>query len=406
MSDKKLRIGVWLTNNYKPSIGGGFGYYEKIINELKLIKHDKFELIFISYKIDKSFFENNLTYTINRKTPFIFISLGFNFILNFFIKHVLKISGLSLKSNFSYVDKEITSQLKSVIDIIYYPIPLAYDQLLNFPFIYTAWDLGHLTTYPFPELSMNGVFENRHNDHISILNKAIFVCTESQYGKKQLIEKFNLNEGKIKIIPLFPSAIIASSINTIKPKYLQESDFFVHYPAQFWAHKNHYNLLFAIKKLVKKYSHLKLILSGSDKGNLKYILSLIKELNLEQNVIYLGFISNNELKWLYLNSQGLVMPTFLGPTNMPLLEAAYLNCKVACTDMPGHREQLGDYAFYFNPANPENIASCIENMILKDKLNINFQSQFNIQNAVNNLVKCFEDVIPIRRCWGDYDKIF
>ncbi len=406
MSDKKLRIGVWLTNNYKPIIGGGFGYYEKIINELKLIKHDKFELIFISYKIDKSYFKNNITYTINRKKPFLLFSFGLNFILTLFFKHIFKVTGLSLKNNFSYVDKQISKQLKSVIDIIYYPIPLPYDQLFNFPFIYTLWDLGHLSTYPFPELSMNGVFENRHNDHISILNKAIFVCTESKYGKKQLIEKFNLNEEKIRIIPIFPSTIVESSINPVKPNQIQETDFFIHYPAQFWAHKNHYNLLLAIKTLINKFPHLKLILSGSDKGNLKYILSLIKELNLEQNVIYLGFISNNELKWLYLNSQGLVMPTFLGPTNMPLLEAAYLNCKVACTDMPGHREQLGDYAFYFNPANPENIASCIENMILKDKLNINFQSQFNIQNAVNNLATCFEDVIPIRRCWGNFDKIF
>ena len=50
------------------------------------------------------------------------------------------------------------------------------------------------------------------------------------------------------------------------------------------------------------------------------------------------------------------MPTLLGPTNMPLLEAACLDCPVICSDLEGHREMLGDYALYFNPYSPEDIS--------------------------------------------------
>ncbi|MEZ4879119.1 MAG: glycosyltransferase [Chitinophagales bacterium] len=93
-------------------------------------------------------------------------------------------------------------------------------------------------------------------------------------------------------------------------KKLKKGEIFIHYPAQFWSHKNHYNLLLAFKVIIK-YPNLKLILTGSNKGNKAYIINLINHLDLSQKVIDLGFISREELKWLYLNSFGLVMPTFL-----------------------------------------------------------------------------------------------
>ncbi|MFC3559915.1 glycosyltransferase [Pedobacter jamesrossensis] len=59
---------------------------------------------------------------------------------------------------------------------------------------------------------------------------------------------------------------------------------------------------------------------------------LVKGLGIEQKVIFGGFVTNEELNVFYKNAISLVMPTFMGPTNMPLLEAQALGCPVICTD--------------------------------------------------------------------------
>jgi glycosyltransferase involved in cell wall biosynthesis len=203
------------------------------------------------------------------------------------------------------------------------------------------------------------------------------------------------------VIPIFPSGVVSSECIAEKPAKMKTDDVFIHYPAQYWAHKNHYNLLHAMTSVVKKFPNIKLVLTGSDSGNKDYIVQTIAELRLEKNVVELGFISIPELRWLYENSQGLVMPTFFGPTNMPLLEAAELGCPVACTNLPGHIEELGEYGYYFSSTNPEEMADKIVQMIQDKKNGVvkKYDSKFNIDNALKALDRAFTELKPIRFAW-------
>ena len=97
-------------------------------------------------------------------------------------------------------------------------------------------------------------------------------------------------------------------------------------------------------------------MSGADKGNLTYIKEVIKQNHLENNVVFTGFVSDEAIYTFYRNAIALVMPTYLGPTNMPLLEAYYLGCPVVCSNLAGHKEQMGDKAIYFDARNAEEIA--------------------------------------------------
>ena len=132
-------------------------------------------------------------------------------------------------------------------------------------------------------------------------------------------------------------------------------------------------------------------------------MSILKELKLENNVIDLGFVTTEELKFLYLNSSGLAMPTLLGPTNMPLLEAAELNCPVACSNFPGHVEQLGEYGYYFNPESPEDITIVLSQMLNenKDHKVKKYISKFNIAETIKQIDKSFSEIKQIRFTWGE-----
>jgi glycosyltransferase involved in cell wall biosynthesis len=404
---KKLRVGVWINGDYKPEEGGGFGYYTQLINAICNYNFTDAEIIFIANKFSNDWDKKDKSYQI-RTPEFSTSSLPIWYRITNRIATILNLQLSDYKYDKAKIENNemVKKELSNVIDILYYPTPGC--MVENFPYIYTLWDVGHLSNYAFPELVMNDAYEIRKEHHDLFPQKALMVFCESQSGKNEAIHFLNLSQSRIKVVPIFPSEIINDKINSEKPGVLKENSFFIHYPAQFWSHKNHYNLLLAFETVLVKFPNLKLIFSGSDKGNKEYISGLIKELNLNDSIIDLGFVKIEELKWIYQHSQGLVMPTLLGPTNMPLLEAAELNCSVACSNLEGHKEQLGDYGYYFDPLNAKEISKEIIRMI-EDKQNGKryiYHSNFNITNALSQIDKAFSEIKNIRFCWGTNDKIY
>jgi glycosyltransferase involved in cell wall biosynthesis len=82
----------------------------------------------------------------------------------------------------------------------------------------------------------------------------------------------------------------------------------------------------------------------------------------------LGFVNDDELAALYAGARALVMPTFFGPTNIPLLEAWALGCPVLTSDIPGVREQMGDAALLVDPRRVDLIADGIRRLWTDDAL--------------------------------------
>jgi glycosyltransferase involved in cell wall biosynthesis len=60
------------------------------------------------------------------------------------------------------------------------------------------------------------------------------------------------------------------------------------------------------------------------------------------------------------------MPTFFGPTNIPILEAWALDCPVITSDIRGVREQAGDAALLVDPTSPEALADAIRRVWQED----------------------------------------
>ncbi|NWJ51799.1 MAG: glycosyltransferase [Bacteroidetes bacterium] len=393
---RRLTIGVWKRENYASTIGGGFTYYAELIDCISKTKFSNADICFLG--LESSTLENIGLYKyhpIKWRLPKFRIFLRFVDLIGpniFRIKFIKKhYESLIKKQN-----ESLYSELKNICDIIYYPYPMC--QYPNFPFIYTLWDLGHFSSYAFPEVSNEDIFESRKDHHDKILFKALMILCESQTGKTDAINYLRLNEDRLKVLPLFPSGIISEKIIPSKPQIINNDCFFIHYPAQFWAHKNHYNLISAFSLIAYKYPLLKLLLTGSDQGNKSYILNAIKDFNLEGTVIDLGFVTIEELKWLYLNSKGLVMPTLLGPTNMPPLEALALGCPVAASDLPGHHEQMGDNAIYFNPLDIEDIKDAIENLITSEIKHTPHLTP-TIHTNMALLDKYFLELTTIRQTW-------
>ena len=136
---------------------------------------------------------------------------------------------------------------------------------------------------------------------------------------------------------------------------------------------------------------------------------MISDLRLEKNIRYLGFLSNQEVYTLYANALALVMPTFLGPTNMPLLEARALGCPVICTNLDGHKELLGEGALYFSPTSVVEISQALKaatdpetRKVLVQKSNeIMKNSIFSKSGALRHFEDGLLELKNVRDCWGN-----
>ncbi len=400
-----MKVGVWLLDNYSKQVGGGFSYYDRLIELIDNYDFKNAEVIFIA--------SSKSIGHINKKEILLLPPIRKNKFLNLYIRIRKKINKILFKKNFDKFDifyKRIL--LNQKIDIIYY-LTQALSAVKDFPFIATNWDIGHESTFAFPELVENGEFEYREKWYSEELKKALYIFCESEMGKNELNKYKNINSEKIKVIHLFPGKIINLDIsendqNVILDNYGLISNNYFFYPAQFWAHKNHYNLVKAFSVFLSKYPDFKLVLTGSDKGNLEYIKNYVSDLKIGENVCFLGFVDEKVLYSLYKNARAMIMPTFLGPTNMPLLEAMNLGCPVLCSDLPGHKEMLRDGALYFLPTKFDEIAHCMERImdkkirikLIKNLSLLKDKTPFSAQNAIKEIDKHFKDISAIRSCWG------
>ncbi len=297
---------------------------------------------------------------------------------------------------------------KYQIDVMLFFSPLR--PPLDLPYITTVWDLEHKNQPWFPEVSNMGVWHSREKGYLNTLGRASFILTGTRCGKEEIMRFYNLPPNRIRIIP-FPTPRFAldgvnkTTIGAAKKHGI--SGEYLFYPAQFWAHKNHINLLYSLKILHEKYDiKLSLVLVGSDKGNLSHVQRMVIELGLSNYVHILGFVSQEEVIDLYKNALALTFVSFFGPDNLPPLEAFALGCPVIAARQPGAEEQLGDAALHVDPKNPEEIAHTIyllhSDKMLRDQLTqkgFSRAAEWKGSDYIRAVFSLLDEFEYIRRCW-------
>ena len=324
-------------------------------------------------------------------------------LMNFFIK----------RSNFEkFLEKK-------EVDLIYFLSHSDYASYVHsVNYIITLFDLCHRENPEFPEVRINRIFEFREKYFQKNLSRAIAVLVDSDLGKKNAIYRYRLDDNRVYTFPIEPAFTVQSKkfqtddkienkYIDIKKKYDLKYDY-IFYPAQFWAHKNHIYILKALD-ILKSESSISLgaIFSGSDQGNLSYIKDMTKKYNLENQVRFTGFVSNEEINYLYSQSLALVMPTYFGPTNMPPLEAFKLNVPVLYSDLPGLRDQVNDAALLLNLNDPKSLVINLKKLLSSNELRniliakgkLRYNEIVSHNNNFEVLKKIIENFKSRRDCW-------
>lgn len=275
------------------------------------------------------------------------------------------------------------------IDLVYFLSPSNWSNYLeNLNFIITIWDLCHRDEPEFPEVYKNRIFERREKSLNKSLKRAVAVIVDSELGRNNIVNRYMVDKSRLYIAPFLPSFNIINSNIAINKNIKEKFDIlrdYIFYPAQFWAHKNHIYILQGIKILKEVFNTtIDVVFSGGDAGNLEHVIRITDELNLSDQVHFLGFVDNDDMVSLYKESVALVMPTYFGPTNIPPLEAFVLGVPVLYSDLPGLKDQVGDAALLLDLNNPESMAKHIVNLLSNENLRKNLISLGNKRININN----------------------
>jgi glycosyltransferase involved in cell wall biosynthesis len=383
-----MNVGFYI-DKIKPVMGGGYSFVSSIQDSL--INRDDIKIIYIT-KAPCNIKCRSIEHISIYDTMLIFV-------INSIIRRIFRLLGIqySEKKRFQKILK------KENIDILWIPGPFELNDI-PIPYIFTVWDIGHRTNSYFPELSNNGEWEGRERLYLKMLYKASYVITGNETAKKELLENYPMNPDKIKVVPfpnpvsLYESLDCNSSLSIEYP--------YIFYPAQFWPHKNHISLVETIKYLHDNNYQIHCYFTGSDKGNMIFIKTMIKKYHLEKYIHILGFVDIDTLIFLYKNALALTFISLLGPNNLPPIEAVSLGCPVIISNLPGHLEQMGDAAIAVDGTDPIAIGDAVirllfdaefrNELVRKGNELVEKQKKYNYFVEIANILSDFQ---KIRKTW-------
>lgn len=297
-----------------------------------------------------------------------------------------------INKNLDYETKKIKKIIeKYKIDIIHYPFSVITNFNINIPTVLSVMDIQQEF---YPEFFSEKDLIARKNSYKISCEKADKIITISDFTRKTIIDKYKINPNKLKTAHL--GSEVTTELKAVKglPKE------FMYYPAGMWPHKNHKNLFKAMKILKKEYNFSpNLVLTGIKVKNEKDIKKIISRFSLSKNITILGYLSHNEISYIYSKAHFLVFPSLFEGFGMPPLEAMGAGLPVACSNVTSLPEIVGKAALMFNPKKPKEIAKAIYKLWLdgktrKDLIKKGLEQAkiFSWDNTIRNNVKVYEEV--------------
>jgi glycosyltransferase involved in cell wall biosynthesis len=221
-----------------------------------------------------------------------------------------------------------------------------------------------LTTARFKNPTKNGILFWLKQQVYKFVNwrvahKSKQIITISNYVKKDVA-----NFAKVPLKKITTTYLAADEITeAIKPIKELQSKQFIFYVGRPQPHKNLARLIEAFSLLKKTNPELLLVLAGKKDKMYDSFIQTAKDLGVEDSVVFTGFVSEGQLKWLYKGCKAFVFPSLSEGFGLPGLEAMQHGAPVVSSNATCLPEIYGDAAYYFDPLDIHDIASSINTVI-------------------------------------------
>jgi glycosyltransferase involved in cell wall biosynthesis len=239
------------------------------------------------------------------------------------------------------------------------------------PAVCTIYDLQYKT---YPEFFTPADVVHRDQTFIDACTRATALAAISDYSRNSAILYGQLQPARIRTIHLRIGRRFASrsglNVQALDRLSLSPKRYLV-YPANFWKHKNHEMLLTAFGMACSSGQldpDVKLVCTGAPGARQQWLIAAAKAMNLEQRILFPGYLPDAELGGLLAKCSGVIFPSLYEGFGLPVIEAMATGIPVACSNTTSLPEVAGDAAILFDPRVPSEIADAIISLVNDETL--------------------------------------
>jgi len=165
--------------------------------------------------------------------------------------------------------------------------------------------------------------------------------------------------------------------------------------------KNLQNLLRAFAQLKRKNRFSgKLVIIGMTGWMVEEVRRALREVNLSTQVVFLGYVSDETLRYFYNLAEAFVFPSFYEGFGFPIVEAFCCGAPVICSNVSSCPEIAQDAALLINPNVPEDIAEAIYKITEDKTLKLKLQEKAIKRAADFSFLKTAQETLEVYKELG------
>lgn len=202
--------------------------------------------------------------------------------------------------------------------------------------------------------------------------KASLIITDSEFSKQEIIQTIHLPAEKIRVVHLgadpFFCQLSPPEVSRLRAVYKLPGEFIFALGAES-PHKNTRRLVEAFREMKKcNACSQRLVVAGLQPGILQELRAMLQESPLSDEVVLLGFIDKEMLRFLYNAADLFVFPSLYEGFGFPVLEAMACGAPVAASNRASIPEVAGIAALFFNPEDVHAIQTTMEQVLSSHSL--------------------------------------
>jgi glycosyltransferase involved in cell wall biosynthesis len=236
---------------------------------------------------------------------------------------------------------------------------------------------------PVPNLLTihDAVFVTRLDDYSSLFKwtlkiiawpsarRASKILTVSEDAKEQISDKLNIEKGKIEVTYL---GVKPFGLKVSKVEKYENEEFFL-YVGVLEKRKNIPKSIEAFSEIKKKNPNVKFFIVGQPApfphlDDTTTIKNLIKDLNLQDSVVLLGYVTDEELSALYHNALALVFISTYEGFGLPIIEGYSAGIPVLTSKGGATEEVAGGCSLLCNASDVTDISEKMQKLIENPEL--------------------------------------
>lgn len=258
---------------------------------------------------------------------------------------------------------------KENVDLVHFPyfsVPIFYKG----PYVITIHDLI-IHHYPTGKASTlpSLVYWIKLLGYKYVIKKAAQhsqkVITVSEATKKEIEKHLHVPGEKITVT--YEGVENGAKFKTQSSKFEFKDHKYFLYVGNAYPHKNLDRLVEAFGLVCEEDPEVKLILVGKDDYFYRRLKDTVSKLGISQNIIFAGFVTDEELQGYYQHAKAIIMPSLMEGFGLPGLEAMRLGCPVLASDIPSLKEIYQDAALYFDPLAVDSMHATIRKVLTERK---------------------------------------